>query len=641
VPDLNRLSVTDREQHMMIVRRECLDFREPKRAFWLDAWRLFRQLREPGAPTRAKFISSYVWSAVQSQMGLLEPLLFTSLPTWDLTSPRDEDYERNTLLENLLTQQVHFQSNLRRQWSAILLEALVFGSSYPWTYWRTTHKKIGPVFQPVITDQGVPLRDERGEPVIRETWPEIRTHHAPWVEHVDLWDSFIHPDGRRGFSRRIVTGYELLQNAVGPNALYDPARVRRMLSAAQAAILRTKDPSRATAGGENFVFGDDNQVIEDELAKEAGTQVGERFSGFRAGLVSDALAATFPILHYDDGVHSGSYALNVDGRLLELRWNPGTGPDGSGYRMAVVPNSAPQEVYGVGFIEANYDLLLVYNRFLQLATDGASLTVNPTWLVSQRFDQVAAELLTFPGAINVVPTMSGERLEAHVQRMDMPQSWYNALQFREAIRDELDQAFASNESTFGRFASGRKTAQEVAQVLHFAQVRIQLLADRIADQFATPLGRKWLALSSVYMTPEDMENVLGLAAVGVEMPTPEEIIRTMQVIFRGSVISSNNAAKLGQIQGVAQAFLNSLAFLELPHVQEFMKEWLRLAGLEGVTKKLPAPRPGLTAFDVMAAQKGAGASPTAGGLPSTPTDLSTLFAAQGGATAPPGPPEGV
>jgi hypothetical protein len=114
------------------------------------------------------------------------------------------------------------------------------------------------------------------------------------------------------------------------------------------------------------------------------------------------------------------------------------------------------------------------------------------------------------------------------------------------------------------------------------------------------------------------------------------------VIFRGSVISSNNAAKLGQIQGVAQASLNSLQYLELPHVNEFFKDWLRLSGLEGVLKKLPAPQPGLTAFDLEAARAQAGgtASPTGGGLPSTPTDLSGVMSAQGGAQAPAGPAGG-
>lgn len=641
MPNLADMSISERERHLALVRQECIDFREPKRQFWLESWRMFRQLGDAGAPTRAKFISSYVWAAVQSQMGLLEPLLFASIPTWDLSSPRDEDVERNGLLEQLLTQFVHHQSALRQTWSRVLLEALVFGSSYPWTYWRTTRKRVGPIYRPLLDGDGVPVRDQMGEPVIQARYEVIRTRHAPWLEYVDLWDSFIHPDGVRGFSRRNVTGYELMASISDPNAIYDPARVKRMLAAAHAAAM-AGDPSRQTPGGENFYFGDDDQVIDDELALEAGTQAGRRHDAFMATAAREVMSTQFPIFHYDDGTCSGSYALNRDGRLLELRFNPGAAPDGESYRMAVVPNSSPQEVFGVSFIEANYDLLQVYHRFLQLATDGASLTVNPTWLASRRFDQEVGELFTHPGAVNVVPTQPGDSLDQHVQRMDMPQTWVAALQFRDVIRDELDQAFAANESTFGRFAGGRKTAQEVAQVLQFSQARSQLLADRIADHFAGPLGRKWLAMASVFMSPEDLSAVLGVKAMNLTMPDVETIARSMLVEFRGSIISSNAAVKLSQLQGVAQAFLNSLAFLELPHVQAFMAEWLRLAGLEGVTKKLPAPRPGLTAFDVLAATGGgAGSSPTGGGLPTSPTDLSGLLRAQGGATAPPGPAEGV
>jgi len=640
---LGDLSVPEREAHLAIVRQECIDFREPKREFWLEAWRFYRQMQDPEAATRSKFVSSYVWSAVQSQMAMLEPLLFSSIPTWDLTTPRDEDLERNAVLEDLLTQFVHHQSSLRQQWTMILLEALVFGSSYPWTYFRSEDRKIGPIFRPVLDQFGNPLRSADGSPVIDEQTPRVRVYHAPYVEHVDLWDSFIHPDGRRGFSRRTVSGYELLYQSKGPSPVYDPDRVARMLAAAAASAQR-EDPSRGR-GGENFHFGDDSQVIDDELALEAGTQASGRADLFASSnYVRDALAQVFPLLHYDDGCHSGTYALNRDGRLYELRFNDCSGPDGEGYRMAVLPNSSPQEVFGVGFIEANYDLLKVYHRFLQLATDGATLTVNPGWAVSRKYDQEIGEIFTGPGAINVVPAGPGERIEHHIQRMDMPQSWVSAMQFRDAIKDELDQAFAANESTFGRFAGGRKTAQEVSQVLQFSQNRSQLMAERIADHFATPLGKKWLAMASAYMTPEDVQNVVGIRAAGLEIPDPETIIRTMQTVFRGSVIGSNSAAKLAQLQGVAQAFLNSLPYLQLPHVQEFMKEWMRLAGLEGVTKKLPAPVPGMTAFDVLAVTRGpgaaGGASPTGGGLPRSPTDLSGVFSAQGGATAPPGPEGG-
>lgn len=638
---LKDLSVNEREEHLALVRRECIDFREPKKEFWMDSWRIFRGLSDNNTPTRSKVISSYAWAAVQSQMAILEPLLFSAFPTFDLWTPRDEDSDRNALLEDLLTQQIQHQSNLRSAWTQILTEALVFGAAYPWTYFRSVEKPIGPVFSPILDQFGMPLRDPlTGEPSVQRGHVRVRTNHSPWVEHVTLWDSFIHPDARRGFSRRLVTGYDLKFSSVGAYPMYDPAKVNRMLRIAE---MHQSDPSK-NVGGENYFFGDDNQVEEDELAQEAGTQTGNRLEDWRAGYRKDVLAMKFPILHYDDGDCSGSYALNVDGRLYELRFSPYAAPDGGSYRMAVTPNSTPQEVFGVSFIEANFDLLQVYHRFLQLAIDGASLSVSPTWAVSKRYDQEIGELYTHPGAINVVPTISGEPLERHIQRLDMPQTWQAAIGFRDVIRNDLDQAFAANETTFGNFTGGRKTAQEVSQVLHFSSSRSQLLGDRISDHFGVPLGRKWLALDSAYMDNADLEKVLGIRWSGHAMPTPEEIITTMQVVFKGSVLSSNNAAKLAQIQAVAQGFLNSLQFLELPHVQEFMKEWFRLAGLEAVSKKLPAPRPGLTAFDILRSQGsdsgGGTASGTGGGLPASPTDLSGVFAAQGGATAPPGPPGG-
>jgi hypothetical protein len=641
--NLAALSRDEREEHLKIVRQECIEFRETKRDMWLKIHRVMRGIHDRNSPYRSKLMSTYLWSAIQSWMSVLEPLFFSTFPVFDLTTPRDEDDERNRVYEALLTHQVQAQPDFRAAWSSVLMESLVFGSSYPWTYWRTVNKKIGPFREPVLDTFGTPLIDPAsGDFAVSESFENLRITHSPWLEHVDLWDSFIHPDGRRGFSRREVTGYELLQSSGGENPLYEPRRVERMLRAAARSV-QAKNPM-ATTGGMNFHFGDDDQIVEDELALEAGTEAGRRLHEWVAGIEKDVLAMKFPILHYDDGDFSGTYALNVDKRLYELRFNEGASADGMPNRMAITPYSSPQEVFGVSVAETTFGLLHAHTRFLQLAIDGASLTVHPTWMVSEQFDQLVGEIFTGPGAINKVPTTGGEPMDNHLQRMDMPNSWVNAMQFRDSLRDELDQAWAQNEAVQGRFAGGRKTAQEVSSVLQFSQSRLELLADRIGHQFGSPLGKKWLCMNTVHMDREDMMDVVGLKAANIELLDLREVIKQAQTVFKGSVLASNSSSKLQQFQTLAQVYFNSLPMLHLPHVQEFMMRWFEIAGLEAVTKKFPAPQPGMTAFDVMAMQAQSGstpASPTGGGLPKTPTDVSGMASAAGGATAPPGPSMGV
>jgi hypothetical protein len=616
---------------MAIVRREAIEFRQPKKDVWLRLFRMFRGIESNDTPYRSKIISTYLWSAVQSWISVLEPIFFASHPIFDLKTPRDEDDERNRLLEALLTQQVQYQSNFRRAWTRILLEALVFGSSYPWTYFKSRTKPVWAGYTPIRGPDGFPVRDPvDGTTMVREDVRQLRVYHAPYVEPVDLWDSFIHPDGRRGFSRRMVTGYELRQEA---GNLYRKDRVERMLKAG-ARWLQGK------RSGENYSFGDDNQVIDNELAQEAGTEAGKRFEYSLLGYQKDLDAMKFPILHYDDGDFSGSYALNRDGRLYELRFFEGSSPDGEGNRLALTPYTSPQEVVGVSVAETTYGLLEAHTRFMQLAIDGASLTVHPQWTVSRTYDQEIGEVHTGPGVINMVPTMGNEPMENHLKPEHMPTGWDRAMVFQQFLEDDLNDAWAQDDFTKGRFSSGRKTAREVSEVLQFAQARLELLADRIADQFGRPLGRKWMCMNAIHMNEQDMVDVLGVQAVGVQMPDVEIILRTMQVMFKGSVLASNSTSRLTQMANLANSYFQALPFLQFPHVQSFMRKWFELAGLEGITKDFPPVDPNAaTRLEQIMMEKGMADLAGGGGpiQPSSPTDVTGAFRGAGGAEAPPPP----
>jgi hypothetical protein len=288
-------------------------------------------------------------------------------------------------------------------------------------------------------------------------------------------------------------------------------------------------------------------------------------------------------------------------------------------------------------------LLEAHSRFLQLAIDGASLTVHPQWKVSQHYDQTVGRVYTGPGMVNMVPTMGNEPLDNHLVRDDLPTGWDRALQFRDFLQTELDQAWAQDDFSKGRFTSGRKTAQEVSRVLQFAQSRLELLADRISDQLGRPIGRKWLCMSALNMSEGDVQDVLGVkwGAGGEIMPGIEDIIRTMQVMFKGSVLASNNTSKLTQVANVANVYFQSLPFLQFPHVQNFMRNWFQLAGLEGVTKDFPPVDPNAaTRLEQIMMEKGLqdlGGAGGGEGRPSTPTDETDMLRKAGGAEAPPPP----
>lgn len=644
--DIANFSVEDREEHFAEVRRECVDHRAStnREQVWRDIWMFFRNLADRTSPYKNTIVSTYLWTALYSQVAVLEPIFFTGSPIYDLRSPRDEDYDSNVLWEQLLTQQVQFQPGFRTEFAASLIEALVFGGTYPWTQFQTVSKII-PSVQPLTDSMGMPVMGPDGRPMMVTAGIPARTYHGPSLLHVDLWDSFIHPDGIRGFSMRDITGRDLLR-ASAPGGRYNRQSVLRCLKAAARNIQAANAGTGASMRREeDYVPGDDSLVERDFLALEAGTESGMRLDSYIKGYVKDVLAMKFPVLHYDDGSVTGSYLLNKDGKLKELRFHPFSAPDGGTHRMELKPYPAgSKEVYGVGLGEVALPMLKAHSRFFQLAMDGAELTVHPQWAVSHQFSQMMGELFTGPGVINVAPPGGGKPSD-HIERMDMPQSWANALQYRDNIERELEQLFAQADFARGQISSGRRTASELNLVAEYGNARLQLLGDRIAHQFAAPLGLKWLCMDSLYLMPDDIVAALGVKATDqmgmpLRIPPPEILLRTMQVVFKGSVTASNQQVMLSRYAQLAPHYERALPYLQVPWVQEYFRRWMEIAGMESVSKQFPPADPMMaTAMQMMLLQKAGGAGPGNTGpdgsgpaRPSSPTDLVGLMR-QGGGTA--------
>jgi hypothetical protein len=607
---LGDLSVEDREEHMRNLREEVINFRAPKEQVWMRIGRKFRGIDEHGAPTRAKFRSTYLWSAIQSWMSVLEPIFFASNPVFDLQNARQEDYDRNRVMELVLTQQIQYQTQFREAWTRILMEALAYGSSYPWTYWRRETKNVGPYISPVLDANGMPMFNDDGTPEIQRVSKPVQIYNAPFLEYVSLWDTYMHPDGIRGFSRRKVTGYELLRNS-GPGGLYPKNRVERILRTAQAAMDRDKADRSTTRSGDLFMFGDREEWRGLQLAREAGAEGDPEAENYMLTYLKDALAWEYPIFHYDDGTFVGSYAVNKDGQMMELRFAEGMNYNGTSNRMAITPETSPGEVYGIATVEHCEGLLEAHTRFMQLALDGASLTVHPQWVVSQQYDQLIGEVRTGPGAINVVPSQGEVDPKMHLQRQDMPQGWVNAMQFRDYLQQELDQTFAQDDIARGNFPGGRKTASEISGVLQFSQNRLELVADRIGDQFARPLGQKWLAMNSLMLDKENVRDIVGVRldeqmdGEEFKMPTIEDIVKRMPVTFKGSILATNSNAKMAKMGQLAGIYFQAMPFMSTAPVQSFMRKYFEAAGLESVTRDFPPVDPnGLTRLQQLMTEGG-------------------------------------
>ncbi len=621
------LSVEDREKALTIVRRECVDHRKAtgREEVWRDIWTYYRGLLDEQSPYVNRHVSTYLWSAIHALIAMVEPMFFRTNPTFDLRCARLEDDEDLRLWEQLLWHQINFRSNVRWSLAKIMPEMFAFGSSFPMCLHRTEHKMV-PVHVP-----GGPGE----EPKQRHL--RVRTQHGPSLIHFDLWNSFQHPDGRRGFSLEEVDGYTLTRRA--DEGTYDKQRVAQALVAAERRIKSERTKKGVKVGGkEDFVPGDDSLIQRDFLAMEAGTEAGDRLHAYLKGLVKDAWSQQFPVLHYADGDHYGAYLLDRSSKLMELDWRVGSAPDGTSPRMALTPFPDSRTIYGLSMGELAMPHLKMHSRFGQLAMDAAELTVHPQFLVSQQYDQLIGELFTGPGAINVAPTMGGEDPKMHVQAQILPDKWRSALDYRGEIERDVDLLFAQGDFSKGEVSRGRRPATELNLIAQSGSQRIQLVADRISAQFGSPLGFKMLCMNSVNLTESDIVDVLGLKAAGKRMPKLEMIHRAMTVVFRGSVMASNQQIMLSRYTQIAPIFQAMLPYMPMAHANEFMRRLLETAEMETVSRQLPPPDP--KTATLMQMQLAAGASASGQGTPSrpsSPTDITGLMQGQAGAQAPPPP----
>lgn len=632
-------TVAEREEYMEWARREAIDLRNGHEPTWLDLFEEWRNITDLTSPYRNKVRSTYAFATVLSNISLIEPMFFSSDPVCEIASKWEDDWPNNAAHEQVLTKQVQGHTHFRKELASILTEAAVFGSSYPYTHFRTRRKVIGPL--PVRNDAmgsaGTILGPD-GQVLSGEEYREVQVYRGPELRYTSLWNTYVLPDGIRGFSVHDFTGYELVEASKGPNALFDAKRVKRAINVAKHQIEGGPAKSRDDM---NFAFGDDHLVERDQLAQLAGTEAGLRhmWHEMDPSLRKNVMSYPFPVFFYDDGEFSGAYLLNKDGRFYELRFFRGSSVDGTPNRIGLTPFQSPGEVYGIGLLEIGLGLIQARSRFLQLALDGAELTVHPQWVVSDTYDRLNGEIMVGPGAVNVVPSLGG-RLEEHIQRQDMPQSWANALQAREqVITPELDELFQQDEHTKGRFPGGRHTAAEANLVGAANGARTELVADRIDTFFARPLLRKWDLMNRAFFTKSDYEDYLG--PVGAKDVTPtdlESVLRRNSYIFKGSVTSATKSQMLARYPQMAQMYINALPLMRVPHVQEYFKRWFRDAGFEAITRLFP-PADGVVQSEYAMLSQGGGG--TFSGMPKSPTDalgvLQQQGAAEGGATAPPPP----
>jgi len=637
---LGTLSKTDREQYLWRVFEEAERFKQPKEQEIIEVFRFLRNLKDDASPYRATLRHPYAFSAAQTIKAQIYPVIFSGDPAVQILDPNPDNRDRNQTTERILSGLIKnpMLSNFKPAFERGLDDAIWFGFSYPWTYFRSRYKRIGPRFEPRMFNQQ-PIFDNNGDVVLDAVYDDVRVYHAPWLEHVDVWDTFIHPDGIRGFTRRDVTGYELLAQAQGDNPIYDLSTVNGMI--------RQELFSRKVASDVgSYHAGTPSMQMRDQMSAEAGAEPPRHSELQSSYWEKDVLAKPYTLLHYDDGEYHGTYAVLSTGRQLrELRFFQGVNYDGSSNRMNLRTWTSPQDIYGTSWFVVSKDLLQLHSNFYRAAADAAALQVHPMYVGSQQMRMSGSDPVFGPGAVIWTPHVN-RSLDEHFKRLETGGDFFNTFQLVDQIQRGLDMGLGQGDPQRGLHTGGRKTAFETQRVSQGAQNKIEVLNTKINDDFIIPLARKWTAMVAEHYTGKDYARILGVEGAGYMPPSREEIITGLQYIPKGSLTAADSQMRQARWPGIFQIALQALPYMQVPHIHELYKRVMEDMQVEAATRAIPSINdPQMTEYmelvqgAMMTAGAGGGATGQAS-PPSSPGDISTLLSQIGGGTAPPGPTDG-
>lgn len=639
-PALSSLSRDEREKYLWQVFREAEQFRAHKEPAMIETFRYIRGIKDQQSPYKTDLRHPYAFTVAQAIKASIYPAFLAGDPAIQLLDPNPDNHPRNQITEKILTSFIKnpLKTNFPSAFEKTLDATIWFGWSRPYTYFRSRHQVIGPRYVPVEENGQVQL-DSQNRPIVRETFRKVRTYHAPWLEEVDNWDSWTHPDGRRVFTRRDVTGYELLGQTSSANPLYGIESVSRLINA-EFSSLRTRKAESAHTGPDSF-------SDRDVLASEAGAEPPRHSEMEMSIWDKDVLAKPFILMHYDDGEFSGTYAVvGQRGGFKELRFNQGASYDGTHNTLLSKMWQSPQELMGTSWFEVSKDLLRLHSRMYQAAGDSMALQVLPMFAASNQLRMLGNELVFSPGGIIWTPPTNRTTRE-HFERVETGADFVNTFNIVGGpLKNDLDRAFFQDDVRQGFLGGGRRTAQEVREAAAGGQAITNVFIKKLGDEFVTPLARKWTAMMSEHYTARDFVKMLGPIGADYIPPSVEELIDGLQYTPRASLTIADSQLRRQQWPGIMQVAIQMLPLLQVPHMRELFKRMMEDMEQDDITRIIPSQEdPRFTEYQAMIQQSQAqqAQAPQGQGTPSpprSPTDISGMLRQIGGESAPAGPVNG-
>lgn len=448
--------------------------RKPLEEVWLDCYRLYRFYKEKLPPEEDDLSNIFVpklFSDVEAITPRIVLSLFSRRPYVDVKPREQGDVGRAKLSSKLLQAQFDKQSMFVKS-SLWIKQALIYGSSPAQVGWRM-EKRIGKarVFNPrIIAGQDMTAQFGPVPATVEQVYTDW---DDPWFEPLDVWDFYPDPDGKS----LSELGWVVRRQWVSREEMERAGVYENIAEAAR------------TAGGT-----DDNRPAEQRLESV----------GLMSGRAGQTRTRPIELLH----LWNGSKVITVANRAVVVR---DSGEDvyyhGRLPFVFIVDTPVPNELWGIGVVQAGKDLQEELNAIRNQRRDNVTLAVQRMFIAARNAGINPKHLRWRPGGVIWVDDLGD--VNKILQTIEVPDVTRSSYEEEALLHKDLEEVNGVGDFFRGILSTDNPTATEIAQAAQGGNARIQLKVMMMAEMGLKEIARHFLDLNRQFLTEERVVRVLG------------------------------------------------------------------------------------------------------------------------------------
>jgi len=497
--DFDNASPKDVAQHIVNRFNIAATARSTREDKFLRWYKLYRSYIEAKDNNKANLFIPYTFGVIETVTPRIIGALFASRPYVSVVPLKAETVDNAKVLETLLDYQLTQKINIIEIATSWVKEALIYGTSILKVGWDYEEAEVW-VDEPIASFMGMDIMPRRVKKV-------AAIKDDPLVEHIDLWDFYVDPNGKT------IDDAEYCIHKPYVSIAY----LKRM---EELGVFKNIDKviKRINKDGQMYEIAGETQPYE--------TGASDRLSSIGMQDVQKT-DGKVELLEYwqDDRV------VVIANRSIVIRneENPYHHRKKPFVRLVDIP--VPHEFYGIGEIEPIEHLQYELNSLRNQRMDNINLIINNMWKILRGADINPKQLVSRPGGIIEVDEMND--IEALPMTDVTGQSVEQAI---ENVRRDIDNANGVYDYARGETTDRRETATTASILSTAANERFKLKITLIEDIGIRRLASLLIQLDQQYIDTNRCVYILGENGTNYKDVSPQDIRGQFDVMPLGSSI---------------------------------------------------------------------------------------------------------